>query len=362
MPRTQSTDFLEKVIPKVQAGGARNIVELARALHLPVETTRYKVKGMLKRGLTIHAGVDYNNFGLLNHEVYFMLRPKAQSNEKKFFQSLSEHAYLTSYARRLPDNGYVCSFAPPIGKSLSRLMRGLAEEGLVESPRVESLSWKKEYMIQPTFFQLKRGVWEIDWSKIKKEAASTTAKVAQERKGTQLVEFDELDLLIARSLEQDALIKLSDIASSLKTTLNNVFYHFHKHIIEGKLIEGFIIRWNGTPKQESVFVQFEFDGLSMSEEKSAASSLRSLPFLWSDALSLDSGLYIGEAMIPTAQYLQTLQYLSETLGSSSEKLRVTCLDPKTRNQFPLPAHLFEDGSWKFDPDTVVNLVASKLRK
>ena len=351
-------DFLVRIIPEVRTGGARNIVELAKALRLPVETTRYKVKGMLKRGLSVHASVDYNKFGLTNYEAYFMLRPKTMANEKKFFQSLSEHGYLTSYARRLPDNGYVCSFAVPVGKSLSRLIRGLTEEGLVQSSRVEPLSWKREHMIQPAFFQLKRGIWQIDWTKIKKETKTEEEKIEPKIS----VEFDELDLMIARALEQDALIKLSDIASSLKTTLNNVFYHFHKHILEGRLIEEFIIRWNGTPKQESVFVQFEFDRLGISEEKSAGSSLRKLPFLWSEGLSLDTGLYIGEAMIPTSQYLQTLQYLSETLGGSSEKLKVTFLDPKTRRQFPLPAHLFKEGEWKFDPEGSASLVASKLKK
>lgn len=351
-------DFLERIIPEVRAGGARNIVELAKALHLPVETTRYKVKGMLKRGLSVHASVDYNKFDLMNYEAYLMLRPKSQANEKKFFQSLSEYAYLTSYARRLPDNGYVCSFALPVGKSLSRLIRGLTEAGLVESSRVEPLSWKRDHMIHPAFFQLKRGVWHIDWSKIKKDTRGEEKKVEPKVSS----EFDELDLMIARALEQDALIKLSDIASSLKTTLNNVFYHFHKHILEGKLIEEFVIRWNGTPKQESVFAQFEFEGLGISEEKNAGSSLRKLPFLWSEALSLDTGLYIGEAMIPTSQYLQTLQYLSETLGDSSEKLKVIFLDPKTRHQFPLPAHLFKEGEWKFDPDDCASLIASKLKK
>ena len=358
MPRTQSADFLERIIPEVRSGGARNIVELAQALHIPVETTRYKIKGMLKRGLSVHASVDYSKFGLINHEAYFMLRPKAQVSEEKFFQNLSEYGFLTSYARRLPDNGYVCSFALPVGGSLSRLMRGLKEEGLIESPHVQPLSWKVGHMIHPAYFELKRGVWQIDWSKVKKEPVSR-----QKRGELKLsVEFDSLDLMIARALEQEALIKLSDIASSLKTTLNNIFYHFHKHVLGEKLIGGFIIRWNGTPRQESVFVQFAFEGLDISEENAAEASLRRLPFLWSDALSLDTGLYIGEAMIPTSQYLETLRYLSGTLGDSSTKLKVMFLDPKAYHQFPLSAYLFKERGWKFDPDDCVELVAGKLKK
>jgi DNA-binding Lrp family transcriptional regulator len=358
MPRAKSTDFLERILPEVRAGGARNIVELAQALRMPVETTRYKVKGMLRRGLSIHASVDYNKFGLVNHEAYFMLRPKAQLNEKKFFQSLSEYGYLTSYARRLPDNGYVCSFALPLGKSLSRLMRDLKEEDLIETPRVEPLSWKVGHMIRPSYFQLKNGVWQIDWNKIKKGPKSEERIRGQKPS----VEFDELDLLIARALEQEALIKLSEIASSLKTTLNNIFYHFHKHVLEEKLISEFIIRWNGTPGQESVFVQFYFDALNISEEKGAEASLRKIPFLWTDALSLDTGFYFGEAMIPTAQYLETLRYLSQSLGDSTKKLKILFLDPKTRHQFPLPAHLFKDREWNFDPESCVELVVGELKE
>jgi DNA-binding Lrp family transcriptional regulator len=363
MPRTQSGDFLERVIPEIRTGGARNIVELARTLHLPVETTRYKVKGMLKRGLSFHASVDYAKFDLVNHETYFMLSPRAQANEKKFFQALADEGYLTSYAQRLPDKGYVCSFAIPKGKSLSRMVRGLAEEGLVNSARVEPLSFKRDHMIQASFFQLKRGTWKIDWNRVKRETPPPSSReTKQKRVSTTEASFDELDLAVARALEQNALVKLSDIANSLKTTLNNVFYHFHKHILGGGLIDEFLIRWNGSPKEESVFVQFEFNDLGISEEKEAASSLQKLPYLWSEAQSFDSGLYLGEAMIPTAQYLQTLLYLSETLGTSSQKLRVTFLDPKTRRQFPLPSHLFKEGEWKFDPDDCVSHVVSKLKK
>ena len=361
MAKTQSTDFLERIIPHVRSGGARNIVELAGALRIPVETTRYNVKGMQRRGLTVHASVEYNKFGLASHEAYLVLSSRAQSREKRLFQVLAEYSFLTSYVRELPDNSYVCSFAVPRNASLLRLVRGLTEEGLIGLSRVEPLSWKKSHMLEPTFFQLKRGVWKIDWNKIRKQQKKREDNSNEATKKSS-IHFDELDILIARSLERDALVKLSEIADSLKTTLNNVFYHFHKHVLREKLVEEFLIRWNGSPKQESVFAQFEFDNLSMKEENSARSVLRKLPFLWSDASGLDTGFYIGEAMIPTTQYLQSLQYLSETLGGASKKLGVRLLDPKSRYQFPLPTHLFREGEWKFEPDTCVDQVVAKLKR
>lgn len=213
-------------------------------------------------------------------------------------------------------------------------------------------------MVRPDFFQLKRGIWKIDWSKVKKERV--------EQKGAPLrkpsTDFDDLDLFITRALEQKALIKLSEIAAQLKTTLNNVFYHFHKHVLEQKLIDDFIIRWEGTARQEAVLVRFEFEGLSVSEESFAISSVRKLPFLWYDALSLDTGLYVGVAMVPTSEYLQTLRYLSETVEDSSKKLRIVFLDPQSYNEFPLPAHLFKGREWKFDPDNCARLVADRLKK
>lgn len=147
LARTKSRDFLEQIIPH---GGARNIVELAEALRIPVETTRYKVKGMQRRGLSVHASVDCSEFGLANCEAYFVLNSRAQSSEKKLFEALAEYSLLTSYARELPDNSYACSFALPRKASLLRLVRGLSEEGLIESSRVEPLSWKIEMPNVPT--------------------------------------------------------------------------------------------------------------------------------------------------------------------------------------------------------------------
>lgn len=357
MARTQSSDFLERITPQVRTGGARNIVELAKALRIPVETTRYKVNGMLKRGLSIHASVDYTKFGLVNHQVTFLLGQRAIANEKKFFQSLSESAYLTSYAREFPSNLYVCWFAAPSSTGLSRLIRGLSEERLIEDPSVASFSWKKSHMIRPSYFQLKKGVWSVDWNKVRRES------IAEDKRGSAAsFEFDDLDLMIARILEEDALRKLSEIATTLKTTLNNVFYHFHKHILGGKLIDEFVIRWDGSQRQDHVLIQMEFEDLGIAQEKNAKASIRRLPYLWSDSLSLETGAYIGEAMIPISQSLQVLRYLSETLGETARKLKVRFFDPSTRQQFPIPAHLYRNGSWQFDPDACVNVLTSKIRK
>ncbi len=363
MSSAQTRDFLERIIPDVRSGGARNIVELAKALRMPVETTRYKVKGILKRGLSVHASVDYNKFGLSNHYTRFHLTQKSKENEKKFFQALSDSCYLTSFARNVITSEFSCTFAVPqsMGSSsqIRRLLRGLSEEKLIESPKMSDVSWKKAHMVQPEFFNLKKGLWQVDWAKLKKESLPQTRV---EEKEIPVGEFDDLDLMIARELEFDALARLSDIADSLKTTLNNIFYHFHKHITEGKLVEEFVIRWNGTSRHETMFVQFEFESLSYNEEKPVRSAMRKLPFLWSDASSKDTGYYVAEAMVPSSHYLETLNFLSGTLGETSRKLKVHLLDAKTRRQLPLPAQLFKESAWVFDPDSSIEQINAKLKK
>ncbi len=364
MSSAQSRDFLERILPEVRSGGARNIVELAKALRMPVETTRYKVKGILKRGLGVHASVDYNKFGLTHYYTRFHLTQRSKDNEKRFFQALSDSCYLTSFARSVTTNEFVCTFALPQTKGASsslihRLLRGLAEEKLIESHKVSDVTWKKPHMVQPEFFNLKKGLWQVDWMKLKKETFPQSRADEKEVLGG---DFDDLDLMIARELEVDALARLSDIADSLKTTLNNIFYHFHKHITEGKLVEEFVIRWDGTPKQETMFVQFEFENLSYGEEKPVRAAVRKLPFLWSDAFSRDTGYYVGEAMVPSSHYLETLNFLSGTLGETSRKLRVLILDARSRQQLPLPAHLFKEKAWVFDPDSGIEQINAKLKK
>ncbi|MGI0078988.1 MAG: hypothetical protein ACRECH_05135 [Nitrososphaerales archaeon] len=364
MSSAQSRDFLARIVPEVKSGGARNIVELAKSLRMPVETTRYKVKGILKRGLSVHASLDYTKFGLTNYYTRFYLTQRSREGEKRFFQGLADFCYLTSFARRVTTNEFACTFAVPHANGASsslihRLLRGLAEEKLIDSPKISGVTWKKAHMVQPEFFNLKKGVWEVDWSKLRKEPATQSRA---EEKESREADYDDLDLMIARELEVDALSRLSDIANSLKTTLNNIFYHFHKHITEGKLFEEFVIRWNGTPKQETMFVQLEFENLSFSEEKISRATVRKLPFLWSDAFSRDTGYYVGEAIIPSSHYLETLNYVSGTLGETSRKLRVILLDPKTRQQIPLPAQLFREGAWLFDPDSCIEQINAKLKK
>ena len=364
MSTSQSKNFLERIVPQVRSGGGRNIVELAKGLHIPVETTRYRVKAMMKRGLRIYASVDYNKFDLTSYYAHLRLTTKGFDNEKKLFQVLADTSYLTAYSKSLPTNEFICSFAVPEVRSTSstvqRFVRALTEEGLVESSRIYKLSWTKSHMVQPEYFHLKRGTWQIDWAKLKKESPQPKEKSSpQETSGA---EYDDLDVQIARELETNGLERLSGIAKKLKTTLNNVFYHFHKHIIAEKLIDGFVIGWFGSERQETLFAHMEFRNLSLDEERTARSGLRKLPFLLTDAASLDSGHYFGQAILPTSQYLGMLNYLSSTLGDATSKLRVSVSDTRARQWFHLPAHLYKNESWKFDPEDSASQVASKIRK
>ncbi|MDG6994321.1 MAG: hypothetical protein JRN52_00240 [Nitrososphaerota archaeon] len=352
-------DFLQRAIPEIRTGGGRNIVELAKALHMPVETTRYKVKGMLKRGLSVHASVDYNKFGLTRYYAYFRLSEKASVNEKKLFSILADQAFLVSASRRLPSNDYICEFAFPRSidtsfSTLRKFLRGLAEEGVLKDVSVNTISSQKFHMIQSEFFDLKHGSWRIDWGKLRKETKLEWPE-------PKVAEFDELDLMIVRELELDALTRLSDIATTLKTTLNNIFYHFHKHIVEGKLVDEYIVQWNGTTKQPVMLVQFSFNDLSLSEERSARSCVSRLPFLWSESIGSDSGLYIAQGMIHLDDYLDTLSYLAANLEDAAPKLQVSVLDAKSRLTFPLTAHLYKEGSWHFNAEDVTKQI-TKSRK
>ncbi|MHB1907384.1 MAG: hypothetical protein ACYCQJ_00780 [Nitrososphaerales archaeon] len=360
MPNTPQ-DFLERITPLVREGGARNIVELANTLKIPVETTRYRVKGMMKQGLVIYASVDYEKFGLANVEGNLFLSPKAQQQDKKFFQALAEDCYLTSFGRIVPSNSYACTFAIPENSQsdLRRLARILTEEDLIISSNLEVASSRRNYTIRPGYFHLKRGTWSIDWSRVRRHHASVAPR---EKSKSNERQFDDLDLRITRQLEQDALIRLSDIASSFKMTLNNIFYHFHKHILKERLVDGFGIRWNGNSKQEYVFVQYVFNKLSFAEEKNVQELFSRIPFLWSDAQSVDSGYYSAKAMVPTSQYLDSLKYLSSELGETAKKLVVDLIDPRTRQSFPIPSHLFKDGNWQFDPEVSASKVALKLKR
>jgi DNA-binding Lrp family transcriptional regulator len=362
MSSSSSRDFLQRVLPEIQSGGARNIVELAKAMHMPVETTRYKIKGMLKRGLSIHASVDYNKFGLTRYLAQFGLTEKTQSSDRKFFNALSEEAFLISSTKKLPTGEYACEFAFPrsLDSSFSRLrkmIRAFEEERLIKDARVYAISAQRMHTMQPEFFDLKHSRWQIDWNKVKREAGTREKSDWPEPK---LLQFDDLDLMIVRELEQNALTRLSDIAHSLKTTLNNIFYHFHKHIVEGKFSDGYTVRWNGTAKQPAVMMQLLFNGLTVSEELSTRSCVARLPFLWTEALGIDSGLYSVQGAISMDNYLEVMDYLSNNL-ETAKKLEVNILDLRTRLSFPLPAHLYRRGAWEFDGEEVVQHL-SRLRK
>ena len=363
MSSTQSTkSFLERVVPEVRSGGARNIVELAKALKIPVESTRYKVKGMFSRGLEINASVNYGKFGLTRCYATMRLSDRSTINEKRLFKLLSDYGCLTFHARTIPTNEYVCKFLEPEGErrgQIRRVLRGLVEEKVLLNSSVREVTTEKAQMIQPEFFDLKRGQWRIDWNRLRREPVAKEQK--QQEETASRIEFDELDLAITRELEVDALARLSEIAKMLKSTLNNVFYHYHNHILDLKFVEEFVLSYKGGSQPNSL-VQFQFDDLHASEEKVAKGALKKLPFLRVDGWSAESGFYVAQATVPQDQYLETMSYLSSSLGDSAAKLKIQMLDLKTKQEYPLPTQMFRDGKWKFDAEDSISQISSKMKR
>ena len=124
-----------------------------------------------------------------------------------------------------------------------------------------------------------------------------------------------------------------------------------------------MLRWDGAPKQQkTILIQIVFSNLTVTEERIARGTMRKLPFLWRDASSIDSGFYVAQAMMPQESFLDTMNFLSGSLGDSAFKSRVYVLDAKTRQDYPLPTHLFKDGSWSFDPEESVQRIAKSTKR
>jgi len=162
---------------------------------------------------------------------------------------------------------------------------------------------------------------------------------------------DETDLFIVKELEKNATVSLAAIARKLGTTLQNLRYHYEKHVIKYGLIEDFqiaILPFERTTSDMLFFI-FRFD----SKKKMAkfAQSLLNKSFV------IIVGKVLGENAIVSQVYLPRLEF-RKFIDALSKLVRVGIVQSYDYvfqdlrsgkwSRETIPFEFFKNGSWIYD--------------
>jgi hypothetical protein len=314
---------------------------------------RYRLNNqILRRGVRIHAAIDYTKLGLQRSWAFLDFAEEYRGQEAKVARALADMAYLTYFARTMPQERFLAQFAVPRSKleEHERFLSGLVEGGVVGRYEKHDLSWMRHLSMKPNLYNFRKCVWDIDWEAL--DRLKLTPELPPISRATK---FDKKDLLILKEMQQDSAIQFVDIANKLKIDVKTLLYHYHSHIATRGLVSKHIVRWIGEPKDIRKYAILHakavIRNVSESELLSVQDTFAKLPFTWSDSYSSEDGFYLAELVVPVPQYVDALSFLQRNLRDSKRKIEILVLDPQFGSTFTLPHHMFEEGlGWVFNAE------------
>ena len=360
IPGDNAAEFLTRIVPFIDADGARNLNEICRQLSIPYQTLRFRMNKLGEQGITVIPHVETGKLGLERVRASFKF-PLDIANPKVILGGLHQKAGLRYYSRTLFTQQMDVEFLIPKGSisEFDRLLRALEEMKLIENAEYKPIVWKQVLMMKTKYFDYESGEWDVDFSRLVGDPSKSIPDSSVEE-----TKFDYSDLLIIKSLEMEPWIKVVDLAKKVNLPVGDVSYHLNRHVFGKKLIPSFRLRWVGTKKawaKHSIVIQsLVFDRLSDEAARHAMSVVTSSPFIWDHLLAGD-GTYFTDLAIP-------LSHLPELQNHLSEKLRPLNLVPEIRTKdwsltstFTIPYTMYEPSrGWVLEAETALGYILQMI--
>jgi DNA-binding Lrp family transcriptional regulator len=203
------------------------------------------------------------------------------------------------------------------------------------------------------WFDFQSEKWTFPWDELMKEIPTKTTKLPYtliDPDGFPM-KADHLDLLIMQELEVDATVNLTEIAEILKTTPQNIRYHYQKHIIEKGLIEKFQVFVFPFDTAISAMFWFTFKFDNPDKLAKFAMSLIDKPFMIILGKILKENMLIAQLYLPILEFryfVETLSKLCRNGMLQSYNYVIQDLREGKWSRETIPFEDFKDGKWDYD--------------
>ncbi len=360
--KDDSVDLDARIISAIGSVGPRNVALISRMTGVHQETIRYKIKKRFaSRGFKFQAEVDFAKLGLTLHWGTFQVSPLYYSSAPGLFRALNKAGYLIHFSKILPQGHFVALFALPDGKGpdYARFLESLKRRKILVDFQLDEVLIERHKPMDPKFYNFQSDRWEVDWQKVR---ASPGIPLPGEKKHAKQ-EADEIDMLIIKELQKDALQHVVGIAKKLKVHEKTMEYHYRTHVTKLGLIPRYRVRWmrdqKGTLSHTTMVTQLTFRGLDGQEFKKVQRAVSKIPYLWVEDL-LKDGTYIATLNIPVADFIETVSYLNSEFEFLGPKVETGYIRVGDSMNFTVSYELFSGDEWKFDANRMTASIQKEL--
>ncbi len=342
-----------KILEGLAKNGPRNINRLAKQLGMPRGTVIARIKRMSSSFyLRLLTTVYHTNLGMKKGVVYAKAK---QGQEDLLFECMKVNKFYIYLSRCFGAfEGCVGIYVIPV-EYTAKFEEFLQELKILGIAEDISLLWSTCFhTVNRTskWFDNSCENWIFPWDIWLKEIFLEKGELPYTLKDPEsfTLKADKTDLLILKELEKDATITLAEIARMLGTTLQNIRYHYERHVIQNGLIEDFQIAI--LPFERSIsdmlFFTFKFDD----KEKMSkfAQSLLDKPFVFILGKILGENAMVAQIYLPRTEFRRFIDSLSKLVREGFLKsyhyifqdLRLGKWSRET-----VPYQFFKDNSWVY---------------
>jgi len=355
---------LSRLIEAINRVGIENISLLSRMTGMPTESVRYTVrKRFPKIGLNVRTLMNHSALGLERYFVSMRLTEAAERSESTIRKGLSSTAFLTYWCKDAVERRNLAFFSVPVSlvDEFRSFLGRLESEGILVDYTYERIEWSRHLELKSRHYDFATGEWSIDWDEVKKDDEAPPAPPANEEPSAS-PDIDATDTLVIKELQLDSWRNIAVIARKLGLNERTVRWHYRKHVAD--IAPSAYVNWIPvTPKEFSKAVGLIHE-FSVSKEKIAKLRLvfNNFPFSWFEGGRGD-GYYQVQSALPAAHYMESLRFLSASLGRITENWKTWTVDLSTTLWYTLPYENFTDkDGWFFNEDAAVAAVLPQKMK
>jgi DNA-binding Lrp family transcriptional regulator len=343
-----------RILEALATHGPRNITKVARELHLPRGTVISRIRRMSSSFyLRLNTSVYHTNLGMKKAAVFIRA---ALGQEELLFNCMKAHSFYIYLTRCFGMfEGCAAVYIIPIEHTgeFELFLQELRKSGVAQEMKVFWSTCFHTVNLTAEGFDAESNSWTFAWDKWLKEIQTADTELPYTLKDPAGFpqKADETDVFIIKELEKDATTTLASLARQLRTTLQNVRYHYEEHLIKRGLLESFqiaILPFDNATSEMLFFILKFTDETSMAK---FAKTLLNKPFVRVLGKTLKENSMVAQVYLPRSElrnFTDALSELARTGFLENYEYVFQDLRPGKWSRMTIPYELFKNRSWSYD--------------
>ena len=343
-----------KILEGLAQHGPRNIAALAEELHIPRGTVISRINHMSSSFyLRLVTTIYHTNLGMKKAVVFAKATP---GHEELLFNCLKANKFYIYLSRCYGMfEGCVGIYIIPVEHTddFEDFLKEVQKLGVTQKIDLHWSTCFHTINRTSNWFDNNAKTWVFHWKNWVEEVFSADSDLPYTLRDPPNfpMKADETDLFIVKELEKDATVSLASIAKKLGTSLQNVRYHFEKHVITNGLIETYQMAILPHDLATSDLLYFILKFNDSAKMAKFAKSLLNKPFVPILGKILGESSLVAQIYLPRQEFRNFIDALSN-LARAEFLLDYEYVFQDIRqgkwSRETIPFELFKNGSWIYE--------------